>query len=81
MKKKLHILALAAVVMGSSCTKEDFSDAYKNPASLSQSTVEKQYAGALNTSMQGVLPSYWNYFVILRTTLQFLQLCSSVPRA
>jgi len=71
MKNKLHILALAAVVMGSSCTKEDFSGAYTNPASLSQSTVEKQYAGALNTSMQGVLPSYWNYFVILRTTLQY----------
>lgn len=55
----------------SSCRKSDFADAYKNPSTISQSTVEKQFAGFQNSTLQPVLPSYWNYFVILRTTLQY----------
>jgi hypothetical protein len=71
MKKTISILAVTSLLFASSCQKSDFADAYKDPAKISQSIVEKQFAGYLNTTMQPVLPSYWNYFVILRTTLQY----------
>lgn len=71
MKKTISILAVTSLLFASSCQKSDFADAYKDPAKISQSTVEKQFAGYMNSTMQPVLPSYWNYFVILRTTLQY----------
>ena len=71
MKKILYIVALSSLVGLGSCSKTDFSDAYTDPSKISKSSVEKQFAGALNSSMSSVLPSYWNYFVILRTTLQY----------
>jgi len=70
--KRLICIATVAVLAGaSSCKKSDFADSYADPSKISQSTVENQFAGLQNTSLQSVIPTYWNYFVILRTTLQY----------
>lgn len=68
MKKKLLIAALAFVSV-TACTQQDFEESYANPAKVANSSVEKQFAGFLVTNLDYVMPSYWNYFVVLRTTV------------
>lgn len=70
MKKIFLSLAVLGVIV-SSCSKKDFTDAYTDPSKISETTVEKQYAGFLQTNKDFVLPAYWNYFVVLRTTLHY----------
>ena len=70
MKKTLYILMLGATVFSSACTKEDFEEAYPNPARLNEPTIPKQFSGIIYTNRQYVVPNYWDYFVILRTTLR-----------
>ena len=69
MKKLLIILALAYMAVFSACTKSDFKESYTDPSKISESTVEKQFSGVLASNRWYVLPEYWNYFVVLRTTL------------
>ena len=69
MKKILVILAAALTVGYAGCKKSDFADAYPDPSKISTSTVEKQFAGFLNANKDYVVPSYWNYFVVYRTTI------------
>lgn len=71
MKKIIFILAITVVAGVSSCKKADFANSYTDPSKISQSTVEKQFAGFMATNRDFVLPAYWNYFVCLRTTLQY----------
>lgn len=52
-----------------SCTEEDFEESYADPSKVSVSSVEKQFAGFLQANREYVVPSYWNYFVVLRTTV------------
>jgi len=68
--KKIFII-LAVVVLGFlySCTKSDFATAYPDPTKISSTTVEKQFAGFMQSNYDYIIPSYWNYFVVLRTTL------------
>jgi hypothetical protein len=56
-------------LMAAACTKQEFEDAYPDPSRISTSSVEKQFAGILYTNREYVVPSYWNYFVVLRTTV------------
>lgn len=68
MRKLLYIsLATVAIFLGS-CSQEDFSDAYKNPANIETTTVPKQFAGFMKINYEDVIPSYWNYFTVIRTT-------------
>jgi hypothetical protein len=69
--RKILIALTVLGVMVSSCSKSDFADAYADPSKISTTTVEKQYSGFLQTNKDYVLPAYWNYFVVLRTTLHF----------
>ena len=69
MKKILVILAAVLTVGYSGCKKSDFAEAYPDPSKISASTVEKQFAGFLNSDLYYVIPDYWNYFVVLRTTI------------
>lgn len=69
MKKILVILAMALSVSYSACKKESFKDSYADPSKISETTVEKSFAGFLASNRWYVLPDYWNYFVVLRTTL------------
>lgn len=76
---KILLITVAVVSIGfTACKKKDFEDSYADPGKVSTSTVEKQFTGTLLTRIwtntdKGnhgyVVPQYWNYFVILRTTL------------
>lgn len=68
--KKIFFLLIAAVAVGfTACKKKDFADAYTDPSKVSVTSVEKQFAGFLASNRWYVLPDYWNYFVVLRTTV------------
>ncbi len=69
MKIKSILLAslLAFAVLG--CQITDFEDNYKDPSRVSETTIEKQFTGMIFSNREYVLPSYWNYFVVLRITL------------
>ncbi len=66
--KKIAIVALLTLGL-TACEKTDFEKAYTDPSKISASTVEKQFTGFLNSNKWYVLPDYWNYFVVLRPTL------------
>lgn len=67
--KKLSFLTLALLITVSACQNEDFEEAYTNPSKISVTSVEKQFSGFLSSNRDYVVPSYWNYFVVLRTTV------------
>ena len=69
MYNRILILAVTLSVGFTACQKQDFEDAYTDPSKISVSSVEKQFAGFLQTNREFVVPSYWNYFVINRITL------------
>lgn len=69
MKKILFILAITLSLGYASCQKAEFADSYPDPSKISKTTVEKSYAGFLAANRWYVLPDYWNYFVVLRTTI------------
>lgn len=69
MKKILFILATTVAVGFTACKKADFSENYADPSKISATTVEKQFAGFIASNREYVLPAYWNYFVVLRTTI------------
>ncbi|MWB93294.1 SusD/RagB family nutrient-binding outer membrane lipoprotein [Flavobacterium sp. GA093] len=68
MRKLLYISLTTAVVFLSSCSKDDFEDAYGNPSTVETTTVPKQFAGFMKINFEDVIPSYWNYFTVLRST-------------
>lgn len=70
MKSKIYIAFFALVVLSVACQKSDFESSYADPSKISATTVEKQFTGFLNANKWYVLPDYWNYFVVLRTSLQ-----------
>lgn len=69
-KKFLFSIGLGAIIATStvSCSKSSFDDNYRDPNKMTSTNVEKQFEGMIYTSRELVVPSYWNYFVILRTT-------------
>ncbi len=71
MKKIIIILAVVTFGFLSSCQKTEFADAYPNPAKISSTTVEKQFAGFLQSNSEYIIPGYWNYFVVLRNTILY----------
>ena len=68
MKKIFYFLAVLSIGF-TACTKSDFADSYADPSKISTTTAEKQFAGFLTTNREYVIPSYWNYFVVLRTSI------------
>lgn len=71
MKKTLSFITTAAIAMtfASSCKKSSFEEAYRDPSKVVTSSVDKQFAGMIYANREYVVPSYWNYFVIQRTTV------------
>ncbi len=69
MKKLLLIIVVFAAMALQSCSNTDFRENYADPSKVSTSTIEKQFSGLLYTNREYVLPAYWNYFVVMRTTL------------
>ena len=71
MKKYIIFLSsclVAGAVGLSSCTKSDFADAYAQPSTLNQTTLEKQFAGVLTANLDYTMYRYSNYFVTLQNT-------------
>jgi len=68
MKKILYISLAAAAIFLGSCSQDDFADAYRDPSKIETTTVPKQFAGFLKVNFEDVIPSYWNYFTVLRST-------------
>lgn len=68
MRKLLYIsLTIAAVFLGS-CSKDDFADAYPDPSKVKTTNIPKQFAGFMKINYEDVIPSYWNYYTVLRST-------------
>ena len=51
-----------------SCKKSSFDELYRNPSKVNEVSVEKQFTGITYAYRDLVVPSYWNYFVIMRST-------------
>ena len=67
---KKIIFFLAVLLTGfAACKKSDFEGSYTNPSRIATTNVEKQFTGMLVTNREYVIPSYWNYFVVLRTSV------------
>ena len=69
MKTRILMFSIALALAFAACQKADFADSYTNPSKIAATTVEKQFTGFLNSNKWYVLPDYWNYFVVLRITL------------
>lgn len=71
MKKILSLISITicSALVITSCKKSEFGDAYRDPSKVTTSTVAKQYAGLIYTNREYVVPSYWNYFVVQRTSV------------
>lgn len=68
--KSINISILSfCLLLFAACQKEDFADAYANPARIDQTSVERQFTGILVAGQDYIVPNYRNYFVTLRITL------------
>ncbi|MGG5902028.1 SusD/RagB family nutrient-binding outer membrane lipoprotein [Sphingobacterium daejeonense] len=70
LNKYFLLVGLASLSLSTfnSCKKEDFSDYYTDPGKIDESIIEKQFTGITYAYRELIMPSYWNYFVILRST-------------
>lgn len=68
MKKILYISLAAAAVFLGSCSQDKFEDAYRDPSKVTTTTVPKQFAGFMKINFEDVIPSYWNYYTVIRST-------------
>jgi hypothetical protein len=67
--KKSYLMIVAFVLILASCTQQDFEDSYYRPSAVAKTSVEQQFAGFMVANREYVIPSYWNYFVVLRPTV------------
>lgn len=68
MKKYILWLTLSTAVGLVSCSKSDFEDAYAQPNTLNETTLEKQFAGVLTANLAYTMYRYDNYFITLQNT-------------
>ncbi|WP_415781849.1 SusD/RagB family nutrient-binding outer membrane lipoprotein, partial [Flavobacterium chungbukense] len=68
MKKIVYISLAAAAIFLGSCTQDKFEDAYRDPSKVTTTTVPKQFAGFMKINFEDVIPSYWNYYTVIRST-------------
>jgi tetratricopeptide (TPR) repeat protein len=70
LNKFIMIMSLTTTSLFSitSCDKSSFEERYSDPGKISSTTVEKQFSGITYSFRELIVPSYWNYFVILRST-------------
>ncbi|OXB11231.1 hypothetical protein B0A81_01480 [Flavobacterium plurextorum] len=68
MRKLLYISLTTAAIFLGSCSDSDFENAYRDPSTVTTTTVPKQFAGFMKINFEDVIPSYWNYFTVIRTT-------------
>ncbi|MFO7826059.1 MAG: SusD/RagB family nutrient-binding outer membrane lipoprotein [Cyclobacterium sp.] len=69
MKNKIVLLTLVALSSLAGCEYSEFEENYTDPSKVSETSVEKQFTGFIIANRNYVLPSYANYFINLRITL------------
>lgn len=62
-------LCAASLSVNISCKKSSFDDWYRDPSKVTETTIEKQFAGLQYTYRELVVPTYRNYFVTLAPTI------------
>lgn len=65
--KYLTLLLLTFILW--SCNEDQFSENYPDPSKIANTTIERQYTGMQVAGIDYIVPAYWNYFVVLRITL------------
>ncbi|WP_281635529.1 SusD/RagB family nutrient-binding outer membrane lipoprotein [Flavobacterium marginilacus] len=68
MRKLLYISLTTAAVFFSSCSKDDFAEAYPDPSKVPTTIVPRQFTGFMRINFEDVIPSYWNYYTVLQST-------------
>ncbi|SPZ84203.1 Uncharacterised protein [Sphingobacterium multivorum] len=84
MKKQLFICGLLAASISTitSCKKDSFGEYYENPGKVSESTPEKQFTGMIYDFRALIIPTYGNYFITLRPTINlYIQNLGSINQA
>lgn len=75
MKKYFIIGLCTASIVISSCKKSSFEEVYRDPEKVTETTVDKQFAGLIYGYRQLIVPDYRNYFVtILPTIARYIQI-------
>jgi hypothetical protein len=67
--KKRYLMIVSFLLILGSCAQQDFDESYFNPEKVADAPVDKQFAGFVITNRDYVIPSYWNYFVVMRPTV------------
>lgn len=68
MKKIIVLITLVLMIGISACEKQKFADYYEKPSTINESTIEKQFSGAIASTLDYTMYKYWNYFVVLQET-------------
>jgi tetratricopeptide (TPR) repeat protein len=67
--KKGYLMIVSFLLVLGACTQQDFEEAYFRPSGVAETSVEQQFEGFLIAHREYVIPSYWNYFVVMRPTV------------
>lgn len=68
MRKLIYTSLAAAALFLGSCSESDFADAYRDPETVVVTNMPKQFAGFMKINFEDVIPSYWNYYTVIRST-------------
>lgn len=75
-------LCIAALSTISSCKKSSFGEYYNDPSKAAQTSIEKQFTGMIYDFRALIIPTYGNYFVTLRPTINlYIQNLGSINQA
>ena len=75
-------LCAAALSTITSCKKSSFEENYNDPSKGAQTTIEKQFTGMIYDFRALIIPTYGNYFVTLRPTINlYIQNLGSINQA
>ncbi|HEY6976025.1 MAG TPA: SusD/RagB family nutrient-binding outer membrane lipoprotein [Chitinophagaceae bacterium] len=67
--KKIFLPVLVLMLIAAGCTKDQFADDYTDPSKVSETTIDRQFAGVLSSNLNYVMYHYWDYFVVYQNTL------------
>ena len=68
MKKNIVFVVLMLLLSVTACKKDKFAEYYVDPSSIGATTIEKQFSGAISSTLDYTMYRYWNYFVVLQNT-------------
>jgi len=84
MKKSVLFMGLtiATLLTIISCKKSSFGEYYNDPSKAAQTSIEKQFTGMIYDFRALIIPTYGNYFITLRPTINlYIQNLGSINQA